>query len=128
MDASSLRSSQKKLSPYSLIAAGRLVRPATSSIGVGKVVSFDTGECIVEFFHSVSRAETRKFRSEELTPVHLTRQTRCYVREPESQRWVAGRIGARDGQTYEVNFPDKRFQWIDESDIYVRCNAPVEDP
>jgi ATP-dependent helicase HepA len=29
---------------------------------------------------------------------------------------------------YEVNFPDQRFRWISELEIYVRCNAPCEDP
>lgn len=116
------------MTPHNLLEPGRLVRPATSRIGTGKVVNCSMGECAVEFFYSVSRTESRTYPPEELVPVHLARQTRCYVRDPESQRWIAGRIGARDGLTYEVNFPDSRFRWVAESEVFVRCNAPCEDP
>lgn len=113
---------------HSLLEPGRLVRPARSRIGIGKVVRCDAHECVVEFFYSASCSESRTFHRGDLTPAHLSRQTRCYLRDPESQHWKAGRIGTRDGLTYEVLLPDKRFLWVAESEIYVRCNASGADP
>lgn len=126
--ASPDRAAHKVMSHHNLLGTGRLVRPASSRIGTGKVVSSSADECVVEFFHSASRREVRTFRPTELAPAHLARQTRCYVRDSECERWIAGRIGARDGLMYEVNFPDQRFRWISESEIYVRCSAPCADP
>ena len=84
---------------------------------------------VVEYFYSAARQERVTHIESDLIGARLPAQTRCYIRQLDTEYWTAGRIGERDGEEYEVNLPDRESVWLHQSHIYVRCLAESdEDP
>ncbi|MGG3471327.1 protein DpdE [Neobacillus pocheonensis] len=96
--------------------------------GTGKVKEISNTYVTIEYFKSVADREMVQVPAKKVTPVVLQKQTRCYVYHEAQERWVMGRIIRKEGHTYEVHFPDSYAAYIDESDIFVRCNVAIDDP
>ena len=105
----------------SLVAAG-------NGHGVGKLIALDGETATVEYLQSVAVRDRREVRVGALKPVSLFPETRCYLRAADGERWRAGRIGVYWEGQYEVLFPDREGGYFPESEIFVRCSRPIEDP
>lgn len=114
----------------SVMVKGTLVSSNENSLGAGKLIETSGGEAVVEYFKSIGERIKKKLRVSSLKPNPLQKQTRCYLWSENKQFWEAGRIGERDelDNTYEVNLPGNRARYVPESEIYVRCDLPVDDP
>jgi ATP-dependent helicase HepA len=101
---------------------------AARNLGIGKVIAISGETVSVEHFHSVAR------RTQLAVPVTqvqrlemLASQTRCYVPRGDG-RWVMGRIGRWFEGEYEVFFREGQACFLPEAQLFIRCQAPVEDP
>jgi len=106
------------------------VSSSENNLEIGKLVETVGDVAVVEYFRSTSERIRRRVRLKSIRPITLQKQTRCYLQSEENQFWQAGRIGGRDelDRTYEVNLPNNRARYVSESEIYVRCNLPIDDP
>jgi ATP-dependent helicase HepA len=107
---------------------GSFVVSKWNKYGTGKVREISNTTIMIEYFKSVADREIVQVPAKKVTPVALQKQTRCYVYYEAQERWVMGRIIRKDGYTYEVHFPDSYAAYINEADIYVRCNVAIGDP
>ncbi|WP_144553407.1 protein DpdE [Bacillus sp. X1(2014)] len=110
------------------LTIGSFVVSKLNKYGTGKVKEISNTYITIEYFKSVADREIVQVPTKKVTPVALQKQTRCYVYHDAQERWVMGRIIRKEGYTYEVHFPDSYAAYINETDIYVRCNVPIEDP
>jgi ATP-dependent helicase HepA len=106
------------------------VSSSENNLEIGKLTETVGDVAVVEYFRSTSERIRRRVRLNSIRPITLQKQTRCYLWSEENQFWQAGRIGGRDelDHTYEVNLPNNRARYVSESEIYVRCNLPIDDP
>lgn len=113
-----------------LYMIGSFASSSQNSHGIGKIVSIDKETATIEYFISISNRVEKQVSRKSVMLKPPWNQTRCYVWSQETQTWWAGRIGARDvaDKTYEVNFPNQRGRYVPETEVYVRCKTPVEDP
>jgi ATP-dependent helicase HepA len=113
-----------------MIQIGSLVRSLDNELGTGKVVQHSNQDVVVEYFCSVGQCIEESVPLSELRRVTLQRQTRCYVKSEDQDRWLVGRIfGWDDGHgAYQIDLPDSKTLFARERDVYVRCNLPIEDP
>lgn len=58
----------------------------------------------------------------------MPHQSRCYVKDRNSDLYRIGRILQWFDGEYEVHFPDQDAGFYSEEDIFTRCNQPLEDP
>lgn len=95
---------------------------------IGKVIDINNKLIKVQFFYSLSKQMCEWIPAKYLTKINIDRQTRCYYYSSEQQRWMMGRIIKKVGQEYEVEFPDKHSTYLDEGELFVRVNEPIENP
>ena len=60
----------------------------------------------------------------------LSPQTRVFVQDEDTGRWVAGRVGSFDPEagTFVVELPDGAYRTIPEGEVYVRAPDAATDP
>jgi ATP-dependent helicase HepA len=109
---------------------GIIVQGQSNQLGIGKLVELNEEEATVEYFISVGNRIRKKMPVADLKRVALPRQTRCYLYLEDKQNWQVGRIFERDkeSQTYRIDFPDGKSIIAPETDVFVRCNLPIDDP
>jgi len=98
-------------------------------LGVGKITNRNAGLAVVAYFVSPAEQFEREIATSQLRPVIIENQTRCYVGVGAQTR--AGRIiGIDDGppKNYRVRFPNDAEAWVQETDLWVRCLRPINDP
>jgi len=62
-------------------------------------------------------------------PIKLDPQMRVYHLNMATQVWRAGRILLPDGDTdYQVAFPNGRRSILPATELFVRCDEPIDDP
>jgi ATP-dependent helicase HepA len=101
-------------------------------LGVGKLISVNEKVGKVSFFHSITQYEEKEYSLDKLTRDYLHPHTRVYVKIEENH-WKIGRIinwQFQDDNTvkYQVQFPNKHFEYHEEGDLEVRCLKPLTDP
>ena len=107
---------------------GCFVSTKTDNLGFGKVLKINLDYVSVEFFYSVAKKELRELPLNEVHRVKLPHQSRCYVKDRNSDLYRIGRILQWFDGEYEVHFPDQDAGFYSEEDIFTRCNQPLEDP
>lgn len=109
---------------------GFLVRSTDNSLGMGKIVAVAHPYATVEYFVSFGQRISQTLPFSSLRRIKLEHQTRCYFYCEDTETWQMGRIYAWDEekQQYQVDLPNCKTIYADESQIYVRCNRPIEDP
>ena len=117
---------KRTLSTEASSVVGLFVRSKTNRLGVGKVVAVTGDHVVVEYFHSTAHSVRETVAVSQVERVTLPPQTRCYF--PVDGRWMAGRIGRRDEEQYEVDLPNGRAKYMSESILHVRTNLPITDP
>lgn len=117
---------KKTLSTDASSVVGLFVRSKTNRLGVGKVVAVTGDQVVVEYFHSTAHSVRETVAVSQVERVTLPPQTRCYF--PVDGRWMAGRIGRRDEEQYEVDLPNGGAKYMSESILHVRTNLPITDP
>jgi ATP-dependent helicase HepA len=109
---------------------GITVEEESNQLGFGKLVELNEEEATVEYFISVGNRLRKTIPVASLKRVALPRQTRCYLYLEDKQIWQVGRIFERDreSQSYRLDFPDGKSILAPETNIFVRCNLPIDDP
>lgn len=101
---------------------------AGNGLGIGKCVSLENGTATVEYFDTIARRETREEPTARLRVVRLANQTRCYVFDPEAERWHMGRVRRLGDGDRMIELPDQEVEDPGQEHLYVRWARPVEDP
>lgn len=109
---------------------GSLVSSSENDLGIGKLITTDQPNATIEYFCSAGQRLEKTVPLESLRRVRLSRQTRCYIFNPYTDVWRIGRIYRwdEDEEQYQIDLPDRHTILAPETDIYVRCNLPIEDP
>jgi ATP-dependent helicase HepA len=112
------------------VALGFFARSIENDLGIGKILAIDEREGTIEYFYSVGKRECQIVERSSLRRVQLPYQTRCYFYQEEIDGWITGRIGEWDEEekTYSIDLPDRRTMIVRESQIYIRCDRPIDDP
>lgn len=108
---------------------GQFVRAVGGSLGVGKYAGTRGAEVEVEYFDSVGANGRHRVveKAEQVKPVSLSLQRRCYWREDDD--WRVGRVVWHDGELYGVRQPDTEIDIRKRAtDLYTRWNRAIEDP
>jgi len=114
--------------PDAPVEEGRFVVAPANGLGIGKCVALEEGTATVEYFDSVARRVTREVDADDLIPVRLAHQTRCYVHDVEADRWRMGRVSRlKDGDRI-IELPDQESTDVSQEHLYVRWARPVDDP
>ncbi len=111
--------------------SGILIQSQSNHLGIGKLVEIiEEQEAVVEYFISVGNRLKQTMPVADLKRVALPRQTRCYLWLENEQIWQVGRIFERDkeNKSYQVDIPNGQSVVAPETDVYVRCNLPIDDP
>lgn len=113
-----------------MIQLGSLVRSRNNNLGIGKVKETNDQSALVEYFCSVGNRLEKTLPLISLTRVIIQRQTRCYIKLENQDRWAIGRIFAwdEDNSKYQIDLPDNKTELVNEPEVYIRCNIPIEDP
>lgn len=113
---------------YMTIVMGSFVKCLSNDLGIAKVLDIYGESCKIEYFKSIADREQFTVSIFDLQKAKIYEQTRCYYFNEELQRWQIGRIRRMvDGQ-YEVDFPDCFSIYLEEKDLFVRCDTPIENP
>ncbi|WP_013320842.1 protein DpdE [Gloeothece verrucosa] len=109
---------------------GFLVCSSENDFGIGKLIAAEQPNATVEYFYSVGQRMTQTVPLASIRRVRLQRQTRCYLNLYGTDTWQIGRIYAWDeeNQQYQIDLPDSKHTFATESEIYVRCDLPIDDP
>ncbi|MBW4569711.1 MAG: DEAD/DEAH box helicase family protein [Tolypothrix carrinoi HA7290-LM1] len=113
-----------------MIQVGSLVRSRNNNLGIGKVTQISEQSVVVEYFCSLGKQIQNTLPLISLSQVRIQRQTRCYIKLDNEDRWGIGRIFTwdEDNDLYQVDLPDKKTVLVTEQEVYVRCDLPIEDP
>ncbi len=113
-----------------MIQVGSLVRSRSNNLGIGKVTQIAQQSVVVEYFCSLGKQIEYTLPLISLSQVKIQRQTRCYIKLQNEDRWGIGRIFTwdEDNDLYQVDLPDKKTVLVTEQEVYVRCDLPIEDP
>jgi ATP-dependent helicase HepA len=113
-----------------MIKLGLLVQSQNNYLGIGKVIEVSQTNAIVEYFCSIGQRLQKTLPLTSLSQVRLEPQARCYIKFPNQDKWIIGRIFAWDEEIeqYQVDLPDKKTAIVTEEEIFVRCNLPNTDP
>jgi ATP-dependent helicase HepA len=113
-----------------MIKLGLLVQSQNNYLGIGKVIEVAQTNAIVEYFCSIGQRLQKTLPLTSLSQVKLEPQARCYIKFPNQDKWIIGRIFAWDEEIeqYQVDLPDKKTAIVTEEEIFVRCNLPNTDP
>lgn len=109
------------ISPHDFVIAG-------NGLGIGKCVALDNGTATVEYFDTIAHRETRSVPAEDLRVVRLANQTRCYVFDPEAERWHMGRVRRLGDGDHMIELPDQEVKDPGKEHLFVRWSRPVDDP
>jgi len=109
------------VTPHDFVIAG-------NGLGIGKCMALDNGTATVEYFDTIAHRETRSVPAEDLRVVRLANQTRCYVFDPETDRWHMGRVRRLGDGDYMIELPDQEVKDPDPEHLFVRWTRPVDDP
>lgn len=107
---------------------GGFVSASRNRLGVGKLAKISGDVAAVEYFKSVAEIFERLVPKNSLVATQLAPQTRCYMLDREDATWSMGRIGQHVDSDYEVNLPGYRAKYVPETNLFVRCRLPLEDP
>lgn len=110
------------------IAQGSLVKVVTNDLGPAKLVGYSGDMVEVEYFYSVARRERVQVAASSVVPVRLEQKTRVYMYSQLHEGWLIGRIDRWIDSRYEVHMPNRGLLYKEESEIYVRCYCPIDDP
>ena len=112
------------------LRVGQFVRSLANDLGLGKVASVDGESVIVEYFDGPTAGEqpTRKLPAELVEPAELRQERRVYFRHPATHVWFVGRSLIKTGDSYRVQFPNRKVGELPESALFVRWDRPLEDP
>jgi ATP-dependent helicase HepA len=108
---------------------GDFVRCASNDFGIGKGIRAEGARVEIEYFASIAddgRVSVVVPRTDVRRVTAVPNQTRCYVQT--SQGWRVGRIEGKIEDRYVVKFPNNRIEAIDERDLHVRWDRPIDDP
>ena len=99
------------------------------SLGIGKIISENSKEAVVEFFVSpCSPPMLIKAKIKDAIKIDLSPETRVYVQDEKTGLWHAGRVlVAGDGEV-RVKFPNSLILSLESDVVNVRCNFSIEDP
>ncbi len=114
------------ISKPSWTESGILVSSNSNRLGPGKLRALGKSTATVEYFYSAAHQVAHEVPLPVIRAT-LNRQTRCYFKNSDGA-WRTGRIGQRQESQYEVHLAGNASRYIDEGDIYVRCNCAIEDP
>ena len=109
------------ISPHDFVIAG-------NGLGIGKCVALDNGTATVEYFDTIAHRETRSVPAGDLRVVRLANQTRCYVFDPEAERWHMGRVRRLGDGDRMIELPDQEVKDPGKEHLFVRWSRPVDDP
>ncbi|CAM2924004.1 protein DpdE [Saccharomonospora xinjiangensis] len=101
------------------------------SPGIGTVGEVMESQARIDFFASVAEPVARSTRVPltHCSPAWLSTETRVYWRNPDTGRWLPGRVTGRAGTRYFVAFPNHRFDFpIPQSQLRVRWDGGRTDP
>lgn len=99
--------------------------------GIARVGALDGDNACVEYFESVAQptVEAEWVEVGTCSPVILVPGTRVYWLNPDTGAWLAGRVKARQGGRYFVQFPNTEYDLpVEGRDLRVRWDHPVQDP
>ncbi|NGY60391.1 DEAD/DEAH box helicase [Lentzea sp. NEAU-D13] len=98
---------------------------------IGRVSAIQSSRVRIEYFESIAEpiAETVDALVQDCQPVMLPVGARVFWCDPDTHDWTAGRVTARQGESYFVRFPNSgEDRRVSGSDLRVRWNRPVQDP
>lgn len=99
------------------------------SLGVAKIVSTTSRSVCVEFFVSPSNEPiSLTVNPREITRVNLSPETRVYCQNSVSDLWMTGRVLVPGENEVRVQFPNRDIVTVENENVNVRCNLPIEDP
>ena len=104
------------------------VQSSKNNYGIGKILSKTSSKAAVQYFHSVAEQEEMDVPLSSLKNVIPPSQTRCYFQDKDKGHWLMGRVHAKQGKKYSISLPDKKYIFLDEADMFIRSNRPIEDP
>lgn len=109
---------------------GTFVSSTANDFGVGKLLSLDGAEAIIEYFDGPSDAAIHEARvpAETVSQEALERQSRVYIRDPEGSGWSVGTLLWHRPPEARVTYPDGDEENVSDSQLYIRWNCPVQDP
>ena len=109
------------VTPHDFVIAG-------NGLGIGKCMALDNGTATVEYFDTIARRETRTVPAADLRVVRLANQTRCYVFDPDDDRWHMGRVRRLGDGDHMIELPDQEVKDPAPEHLFVRWTRPVDDP
>lgn len=98
---------------------------------IGRVGAVEEGRVRIEYFESIAEpiADTTDALVRDCQPVMLPVGARVFWCDPDTHDWTAGRVTARQGESYFVRFSNhSEDRRVNGSDLRVRWNRPVRDP
>ncbi|WP_405177786.1 protein DpdE [Nocardia sp. NBC_01377] len=98
---------------------------------IGHVAAVQGSQVRIEYFESIAEpiAESVDALVHDCQLITLSVGARVFWRDPDTHDWTAGRVTARQGESYFVRFPNSSAdQRVRGSDLRVRWNRPVRDP
>lgn len=98
---------------------------------IGRVSAVQASRVRIEYFESIAEpiAETADAFVQDCQTVMLPVGARVFWCDPDTHEWTAGRVTARQGESYFVRFPNhSEDRRVSGSDLRVRWNRPVRDP
>lgn len=98
---------------------------------IGRVSAVQASRVRIEYFESIAEpiAEIADVLVQDCQPVMLPVGARVFWCDPDTHDWTAGRVTARQGESYFVRFPNRSEDGrVSGSDLRVRWNRPVRDP
>jgi ATP-dependent helicase HepA len=107
---------------------GDFVEYKRNKLGISKVVEIKKNYVEIEYFKSIADRIKITAKTADIKKIKLQDQTRCYYFNEKIQSWQIGRIRSFVEGQYEVDFPDVFSAYLDEKDIFVRCNLSIGDP
>jgi ATP-dependent helicase HepA len=111
-------------------AVGDLVTYPDSP-GVGTIGEVAESQVRVDFFASVAMPVVMSTWTPptHCIPASLTPETRVYWRNPDTGRWLPGRVTGRAGSRYFIAFPNHRFDFpIPQAQLRIRWDGDRTDP
>jgi ATP-dependent helicase HepA len=98
---------------------------------IGRVSAVQTSRVRIEYFESIAEpiVEAVDALVQDCQLVTLPVRARVFWCDPDTHDWTAGRVTARQGESYFVRFPNRgEDRRVSGSNLRVRWNRPVRDP
>lgn len=99
------------------------------SWGVGKLLSQNGADCVVEYFDTpMSDPVLWECLSSDLRTLSVPSQTRVYAYNARVRAWKIGRLLDDHGDAQLVKFPNDETLHLPVSEVFVRWDRPIADP